>query len=60
MKRIGETAHQNNGINKVIESIRENTAQEKGSRPVITSEGKRFLQTSSQTAARSNSGSGVV
>jgi hypothetical protein len=61
MKRTGEGMRQNNGINQIIEFIRENAlALEKGSRPVITSKGERFLQMLSETAARSNPGSGVV
>jgi hypothetical protein len=53
--------HQKNGINQIVESIRENAlALEKGSRPVNTSKGERFLQMLSETAARSTSGSGVL
>ena len=52
---------QNNGINEIIEFIRENAlALEKGSRPVITSKGERFLQMLSETASKSNSGLGVL
>ncbi len=53
---------QNNGINQIIEFIRENAlALEIGSNPVITSKGERFLQILSETATRSNSGlSGVL
>jgi hypothetical protein len=57
MKRAGEGMRQNNGLNQIIEFIRENAlALEIGSRPVITSKGERFLQTLSETAARSDSG----
>jgi hypothetical protein len=53
--------HQNNGINQIIEFIRENAlAQEIGSTPVITSKGEQFLQSLSETTARSNSGSGAL
>ncbi|HVC27455.1 MAG TPA: hypothetical protein VND40_04785 [Nitrososphaerales archaeon] len=62
MKRTGEGMRQNNGINQIIEFIRENAlALEIGSNPVITSKGERFLQILSETATRSNSGlSGVL
>jgi len=51
---------QKNGINQIIEFIREKAlALEKGSRPVITSNGERFLRIRSETTARSNSGLGV-
>jgi hypothetical protein len=57
MKRTGEGVRQNNGINQVIEFIRENAlAQEIGSRPVITSKGESFLQMLSEAATGSNSG----
>jgi hypothetical protein len=52
---------QNNGINQIVESIRENgLTLERGSRPVSAGKGERFQQILSQTAARSNSGVGVV
>jgi hypothetical protein len=52
---------QNNGINQIVESIRENgLALEKGSRPVITGKGGRFLQILCETTVRSNSGLGVL
>jgi hypothetical protein len=61
MKRTGEGMRQNNGIKRTIESIRENAlALEKGSRPVITSKGGRFLQILGETTSRSNSGLGVL
>jgi hypothetical protein len=60
MKRTGEGMPQNNGIDQIVE-FRENAiALEKGSRPVTTSKGEWFLQMLSETAARSNSGSGVL
>jgi len=52
---------QNNGINQIIELVRENgLALAKGSKQIITCKGERFLQTISETAARSNSGLGVL
>ncbi len=62
MKRIGEGMHQNNGINQIIEFIRENAlAQEIDSKPVITKRGESFLQELNKTAALPNSGlSGVL
>jgi hypothetical protein len=61
MKRTGEGVRQNNGINEIIEFIRENAlVLEKGNRPVITSKGERFLQMLSETASQSNSGLGVL
>jgi hypothetical protein len=61
MKRKGEGMPQGNGINQIIEFIRDNAlALEKGSRPVITSKGERFLQILGETTAQSNSGLGVL
>jgi hypothetical protein len=41
MKRTGEGVYQNNGINQIIEFIRENAlAQVIGNQPVITSKGE--------------------
>jgi hypothetical protein len=61
MKRTGEGMRQNNK-KQIIEFIRENAlVLEKGSRPIITGKGERFLQILSETTtARSNSGLGVL
>jgi hypothetical protein len=49
--------HQNNGINHIIEFVRENAlVRETDDTPVITSKGERFLQQLSETATRSSSG----
>jgi predicted transcriptional regulator len=57
MKSGGERTHQNNGINQIIEFIRENAlSQQIGGKPVITSKGERFLQAFRETAARPSLG----
>jgi hypothetical protein len=57
MKNTGEGMCHNNGVNQIIEFIRENAlARELDRQPVITSKGERFLQELGETAAQLSSG----
>jgi hypothetical protein len=61
MKNTGEGMRHNNGVNQIIEFIRENAlSREMDSQPVITSKGERFLQELGEAAARLSPGTRSV